>query len=407
MAKSRGQLEWGEGSVYTTADGRIKAVRKMPPDGKRKEFTKDEKGKRFKTEREARDFLRRLAVALAEPPVEQPKEDERTVDEFMEKVWLPFVKKHREPNTYNYHRYRYGKHVRPVLGGEKLTGLTRSRIQQFLDDMETSAVLVRSVYSTFHAALNYAVELEILEKNPATGVHLPAYEPKEPAVLSPEQVELFLERIKGHELEAFFAVALYAGLRRGELLGLKWDDVDLDQKTLTVRGNLQYAGGKKTVKEPKTRKGKRTLNIPNALVAHLRRHRARQLQDKVLAGEAWIDSGHVFTRKTGAVHWPAYVNREMRKLMQTLPLPYLNLHGLRHSFGTLGLILGTDLRTIQEQMGHERIGTTERYTHVLDVLKRQAADRMDRRFGHLEGGSEEKAADLLRFQPPEGEAERE
>jgi integrase len=183
-----------------------------------------------------------------------------------------------------------------------------------------------------------------------------------------------------------YAVALASGLRQGEALGLRWDDVDLDDRSLTVRGalirmpashrgpgdaRLQLAG-------PKTPESRRTIALPAVALSALRAHRARQFEERLAAGERWQEHGLVFASTVGTPLDGRNVTRDLQRILIAAGMPRLRYHDLRHSAASLMLAQGVDLKTIQTILGHSRIGTTaDIYAHVMPQLQRAAADRMD------------------------------
>ena len=184
--------------------------------------------------------------------------------------------------------------------------------------------------------------------------------------------------IEGERLEAFYVLALTTGLRRGELLGLRWDDIDMSSRQLQVRRALQRAGGRLQFVEPKTASSLRVLVIPKLATIHLERHRARQDEERRLLGAAWQDYGLVFASSVGTPLEPRNVNRRWDELRERGGLHWLPLHDLRHGCATFMLAAGVPARTIMDVLGHSEIGVTmNTYTHVLMQLREDAADAID------------------------------
>ena len=168
------------------------------------------------------------------------------------------------------------------------------------------------------------------------------------------------------------------GLRRGETLGLAWNDVDLDDGTLTVRQALQRIDGKLRLTPPKTKRSRRTIALPQTVVAALRMHRARQLQERLLAGSRWHDSGLVFTTTIGTPLEPRNVTRDFQRILAKAGLPRIRLHDLRHGCATLLLAQGVQPRVVMDILGHSTISVTmDTYSHVLATMRRDAADQID------------------------------
>ena len=242
--------------------------------------------------------------------------------------------------------------------------------------------------------------------------------------MTPEQAKQLLTAVDGHALQGFVAVALGCGLRLGEALGLRWDDVDLERGTLQVRRALQRFGGDTAARrpllaertrvlaaietaegdrrrvlrtelgtirerlrpmktslqlvEPKSARRRRTIALPAVSVAALRAHRVRQLESRLALGAAWQEQGFVFTTPIGTPCDPHNLHKQFKALLATTDLPAVRIHDLRHSCATLLLAQGVDPRTIMETLGHSQISLTlNTYTHVLPKLQREAAAKMD------------------------------
>jgi integrase len=183
---------------------------------------------------------------------------------------------------------------------------------------------------------------------------------------------------RGDRLEALYAVAITTGLRRGEVLGLRWEDVDLDEGTLAVRRALQRLSGGLQFTEPKTDRARRTLALPAVTVAALRAHRKRQLEERMAAGSRWHEMGLVFSTGIGTPLDPADLNHHFRRTLERARLPQKRFHDLRHGAASALLAAEVHPRVVMEILGHSNISLTmNTYTHVVEQLKREAAAKMD------------------------------
>ncbi|CCF82364.1 site-specific integrase [Nitrolancea hollandica] len=204
-----------------------------------------------------------------------------------------------------------------------------------------------------------------------------------------------LHAAKGERLEARFTVALTLGLCQGETLGLRWQEVDLEAGDLRVREALQRVKGKLQLVEPKTPGSRRALPVPPSVVPALREHRRNQLEERLVAGPLWQDSGLVFTTTIGTPLDATNVVRRYRAILDRAGLPRMRYHDLRHACASLLLAQGVELRTIMEILGHSQLSTTaEVYAYVLPALqggRREpyggALDRQLARFGCSNGCS--------------------
>ena len=178
---------------------------------------------------------------------------------------------------------------------------------------------------------------------------------------------------------ALFTVALALGLRQGEALGLRWDAVDFTAGSLHVRTALQWVGKNWQLVEPKSVRSRRVVALPRVAIVALRAHRVRQKKERLLAGGDWQDTGLVFTTRSGTAIDPNNLTKEFKRVLKQVGLPAVRFHDLRHTAATFLLAQGVDARTIMETLGHSQISLTlNTYSHVLPVLQRDAADRMNR-----------------------------
>jgi len=185
-------------------------------------------------------------------------------------------------------------------------------------------------------------------------------------VLAVEEAQRFLQLVEGDRLEAFFVIAMTLGLRRGEVLGLKWSDIDGGTRTLRVARAVQRSGGELRVMEPKTARSRRQLPLPAMTLTALERHRARQMADRLKAGPGWQDLGFVFTIGIGTPLEPRNVNRRFHELRAQAGLDWLRLHDLRHGCATFLLAHGVEPRTVMEVLGHSTYRLTmDLYGHAL------------------------------------------
>jgi integrase len=184
--------------------------------------------------------------------------------------------------------------------------------------------------------------------------------------------------VKGNRLEALYSVALALGLRRGEALGLRWEDVDLEAGTLRVQVALQRRKDSKTLVEPKTEQSRRTLPLPSVLVVALKAHRTRQLEERLAAGPKWRDHGLVFPSTVGTPMEPRNLTRQFKAVLQRAGLPDIRFHDLRHTAASLLVAQGVHPRVVMEILGHSQISLTmNTYTHVLPEAQREATALMD------------------------------
>jgi integrase len=245
-----------------------------------------------------------------------------------------------------------------------------------------SAATQRHVHKLIRNALADALRLELVTRNVAAQVKAPPMARQRRPDMTVEDARRLMQVIQGERLEAFYVLALTTGLRRGELLGLRWSDVDLNSRQLHVRRALQRVAGELRFVEPKTSTSLRVVVLPKLAARHLVRHKAGQDAERLALGPAWQDYGLVFASSRGTPLEPRNVNRRWDELRERAGLDWLRLHDLRHGCATFMLAAGVPPRTIMEVLGHSEIGVTmNTYTHVVAQLREDAADAIDRLLG--------------------------
>ena len=258
-----------------------------------------------------------------------------------------------------------------------------------------SAATLHRIHATLRVALNGAVRAGLIGVNPGRWPELPRNARPRPQVWTPAlterwqnegwrpvvgvwtaaQTAQFLRQARGHRLYALFHLVALRGLRRGEAAGLRWSDLDLDAGTLAVTGQLHQLGGRMVGGLPKSDAGRRVIALDKTTIAALREHLLRQQAERAAAGTRWAETGYVFAMKTGKPFGPDRMTRLFRTLVAASGLPPVTLHGLRHGAATLALAAGTDLKIVQDQLGHSTITlTADTYASVLPETARTAAD---------------------------------
>jgi integrase len=373
-----------EGSIYQVKDGRwVGALNLGYQNGKLKR-----KVYYGKTREEAHD---KLVAALADLKKGLPiVTTVQTVAEFLETWLTDIVKPSVRPKTYASYAYLVKQHLSPGLGRYPLLKLTPQHVQLFLNERRAglSARTVNYLQGTLRSALKVAIRWGLIYRNVAELVTGQRQERHEILPLTLEQATGFLETVKGHRLEALFTVALAMGLRQGEALGLRWEDVDLESGLLRVNAALQWINKRHELVEPKTERSRRTLQMPAIVLGSLRAHRSHQNQERLSVGEFWQnDRGLVFTTSLGTPLGARNVVRSFHGLLKAARLtgdgtekgrPLFRFHDLRHSCATLLLAQGVAARTVMEILGHSQISLTmNTYAHVMPETVKDAMGRMD------------------------------
>ncbi len=310
--------------------------------------------------------------------------ERQTVAKFLDRWLADVVKPGVRPSTHQ----SYAGHVRlyliPALGKHPLAKLAPQHVQTMLNEQLTRDLSPRTVQYTravLRRALGQALKWGLVARNVATLVDPPRSRLYPVRPLTPDQARRLLDAVKGDRLEALYSVAVSLGLRQGEALGLRWDDVDLDAKTLTVRHAMQRVDGKPTFVEPKTNRSRRTISMPASVVTALRGHKVRQLEERLLAGSRWQDWSLVFCSTIGTPLDGSNVTHRFQKHLERAGLPHQRFHDLRHCCASLLLTQDVHPRVVMEILGHSQISLTmNTYSHVVPSLGREAAELMDRIF---------------------------
>ncbi len=256
-------------------------------------------------------------------------------------------------------------------------------MQAFYNSKLTSGLTpgtVRAFYAVLHGALDQAVKWNLISRNPASSVDPPKLRQDEMTVLDAEQACVFLDAAKGDRFECLYVLALMCGLRRGELVGLKWTDIDFEVRTLRVNRQLQRMrdGGGLVFQQPKNA-SRRTIKLPESALEALRSHRKRQLEEQLAAGANWEDNGLIFSTKKGTpLDAQNVIKWSFKPLLNRAGVPDMPFHGLRHSCATLLLAKGIHPTYVQKLLGHQSIRLTlDLYSHWMPPMGEQTAIAME------------------------------
>jgi len=370
MAKKRGA---NEGSIYRRSDGRWCATVDLGwESGKRK--------RKYLYGETRAEVANQLTRVLNEKVQGLPVAVERqTVAQFLT-GWLDSAQPSIRPRTFERFEGIVRLHIIPTLGRFRLDRLRAQHVQALLNRKGReglSAQSVKHIRTVLSIALNRAVKWNMIGRNVAALTDAPKIEREPVATLSLEEARKLLDAASGDRLEGLLSVALAVGLRRGEALGLSWSDVDLDAGVIRVSHSLQRVGGRLQLVAPKTSQSRRSIAIPEVVVKALRRHRARQSEDRLAAGSGWQDSGLIFTSRVGTPIEPRNMIRAFKGLLKKAGLPAARFHDLRHTAASILLAQGVHPRAVMEILGHSRISLTmDTYSHVMPSVLREAADKM-------------------------------
>ncbi len=270
-------------------------------------------------------------------------------------------------------------YVIPGIGGLRLSDVTGGTLTALYGELGEGLApkTIRNVHGLAHRMFRDAVRWGLLGANPADAADPPKVSRGDPETWTSEQVARLFAGLEHDRLRAMWRLFATTGLRRAEVCGLRWADVDLDRGHLSVvRTRTQY-GGQQFEKDTKTQAGRRRVALDPATVTALREHRKRQLEERIAWGEAWQDHGLVFCREDGTPIRPSWVTRRLPRLAESAGVPRLTPQGLRHTWATLALEVGVHPKVVADRLGHSSIQVTlDRYSHLVEGLDRAAAEQV-------------------------------
>jgi integrase len=383
MAKTR--RADGEGSYGRTSDGRHTFTRQITlPDGTPRRVKGEGKSRAIARER----CELKIATLLNPTPAPTPRPMPCTVGEQMAH-WMDTVHRHAGATTRRTYTWVIDNLIMPHLGAITLADLKHSRGKQWLADLEHAGRAPKTISMALalcNAAIELAVEDELLPRNPFTRLKGPRVPRSSGKTLTVEQARHLLDTARGDRLELAIRLALGLGLRRGEVCGLRWQDIDLKAATLTVNGSVAYTPETGTVYGPtKTPESRRHIDLPAPLVAAIRWHQERQRAERAVMG--WGPTEYLFTSVgSGGILKPDVLYASFKRIAKAAGLGEFRLHDLRHSAASFLLAEGVKIKRVQAILGHATATTTmNTYAHLLDSDDSDALERVQRR---LNGGDE-------------------
>jgi len=359
----------GEGSIWKEGNSWRVAI---SIDGRRI-------SKSFKTRGDCRDWLRKM-----QNKVDQGltfKGSRLTFTEYLQD-WLVVHESQLSPKTAQRYAQICRDYIIPSIGNIKLSDMTMEHIEKFYRDMliqGESARNIRWIHSVLHRSLNDAVKRGAIGFNAAHGVRLPKLPHREMDILNENEVQQFLIAAQGNRHEALFHIAVKTGIRQGELLGLKWKDLNWDLGTVIVQRQVQRVKGHGMVfMPPKTKSGRRTIKLGEDALHVLREHLAKQRINQQVAGERWQDMGLIFPSQVGTPQSTSNLLKEYKQLLKQVGLRGIRFHDLRHTAASLMLNHGVPALVVSKILGHSKPSTTlDIYGHVIPVMQDSVASLMD------------------------------
>jgi len=339
----------------------------------------------FATQKQCQAAMNKLLVAVEQHAYAAPTK--ASVREYLTKEWLPAVKATIRPSTYNSYVQHVECHIAPHIGSVKLAKLSGSQVNALYAELaETgkkdgktglSPMTIHHVHSCLHKACKDAVRWGHISRNPLDAADPPRKKgdgTREMRTWTKEQLKAFLESVADERLSPLWHTIAMTGMRRGEAIGLRWSDVDLENGRLSVRRALIPINREVVVSEPKTIKGRRVIALDPGTVEVLKGQASRQLDEQKKWDEAWVETGLVFTLENGAALDPESVSRYWRQAVKKAMLPTIRLHDLRHTHATLALQAGVHPKVVSERLGHATVSITlDTYSHAIPAMQEEAA----------------------------------
>ena len=364
----------GQGTVYPRKNKQGKVIgyrgSYFAPDGKRRYvFAK----KRSDAERALRQAMTDAERGLVFEP------GTVTVEGYLDRWLADSVKGTVRRSTFVQYESVVNRHIAPALGRLKLKSLTPAHVRALYRNKLDSGLAPRTVQYilvTLHKALKQAVMDGLIPRNVTEAVKAPQAHKKEVRPLDTTQIKALLSAARGGRLQALYVLAIHTGLRRSEILGLKWTDVDLETGILSVQRSLDTDG---TFNPPKRNKSRRTVKLTGRAAEALKGHRARQNEERLRLGSLWEDHDLVFPNRVGKpMNADNLYHREFKPLLKKVGLSGFTFHSLRHTSATLLLSKNVNPKIVQEMLGHATISQTmDTYSHVMPGMGDVAATALE------------------------------
>lgn len=350
-------------------------VGRDPATGRRRQQTKSG----FRTKRAAEDAMSDLIGSVNDGSYVAP--DPRTVGEWIER-WLVTIAPKIRPSTLRDYRNGLGR-VTDRLGRIRLQALRPLDIEELYASLLAdghryggglSAKTVRNVHIALRRCLADAERFGLVQRNVAALVKPPTPQRPELATWDAAEMRAFLAAMEGNRNEAAYRLIATTGMRRGEALGLRWSDVDFNVGRVTINRALSVVDNQFVWSTPKTARSRRSISLDPATVATLKTHRARQLEERMIAGDIWDDADLLFCDPFGAPLHPDRFTRAFTSAARRAGVKQIRLHDLRHTWATLALQAGVHPKVVSERLGHATTGITlDIYSHVQPELDASAA----------------------------------
>lgn len=350
-----------------------------PVTGKRSRKYKTVRGRKKEAEKVMAEMITKIEHGTYVEP------SKMTLNDLLEQWLESYCKPNLQPRSYESYRMIARRHFAESLGKIKLQDLKPIHIQSYQTEKlkDLSGTTVQNHHHILSQAIKYGIRLQLIETNPVEVIKAPPRDEPQLQYLDREGVNKVLELSKGKWLHPYIYVAIHTGMRRGEMLGLEWDRVDLKGGKISVVQTLQRVRNEGLIfKKPKTKSSKRMITISQDVVKVLKKLKKRQAKLRLKYKNYYQEKNLVFCEerksRAGEPCNPYTVTRRWNRIADKAGYPDVRLHDLRHTHATLLLSAGVNVKIIQERMGHAKVTTTlDTYSHVVPTLQREAAEKLD------------------------------
>lgn len=352
---------------------------KDPITGKRVRKYRSVDGGKKDAERAMHEFVREIEKGY------HLTDSKITIGEWID-TWLEvYIIPNVSPTTLSRYQGMIKRYIKPLLGHVKVQELNTLAVQAWVNSLKVSPVsgkemavaTIKHAYHVLKGAMDKAVLAGIIPRSPCASIMLPKGQKKPPVVYDEQQIKQLIAAAKGTEMELIIDIELCLGLRRGELLGLQWEDIDWEKNQIHIVRNRVVVDGKSVVKDPKTESSRRIVDVPVQLIQKLRKHKTACLANRLRLGQAYTVTEYVIVHPDGKPIYPEYVSQLLTKLQKRAGLPKCRFHDLRHLCASIMLMQGVNVKVAATHLGHRDIGTTLNiYSHVLPSVAKETAQKI-------------------------------
>lgn len=330
------------------------------------------------SEKEAKKIMRRMITDMEQNKI--VKKNHKTVEEWMEE-WLDLYLPNVEQTTRVGYKTKIRCYINPYIGDIQISSLRAEHVQKMVNGMLDKGLSPKNIRDTFNninAAMKKAVVLRYIPYNPCEGVELPKLKKYRAKVYDNDMIHTLLEIAYDTDMYLPILLGALLGLRRGEMLALRWDHIDLKNKVIHIRSNMVNGEDGFIIKAPKSEAGIRDLVIGDEVVAELKRARLQYMEDALSYGRGFQNLNFVIRQEDGSPLHPDSMTRKWSRFLKDNDLPHIRLHDLRHSNATALIQAGVNPRVVQQRLGHSDVNITlNTYTHVLPEMDIDAAEKLD------------------------------